>query len=64
MSLGQFSNLFRAEIIVFSRVVTAALLVYLNNGTTAMLVYPANPLGIDSIIMQTFSFVSVEKQGY
>ena len=33
--------------------------------TAAMLVYPTNPLGIESsIVMQTFSFVSVEKQGY
>ena len=38
----------------------------INSRMAAMLVSPTNPWGIElySIIMQTFSFVSVEEQGY
>ena len=44
---------------------TADILVSLNNGTVAMLVCTQLILQeLSSIIMQTFSFVSVEKQGY
>ena len=49
---------------VFSRDVTAAVLVSLNKGTAAMLVSPTNPLGIELILMQTFSFVLAEKHAH
>ena len=49
---------------MLSRDVTAAMLVSLNNGTAVMLVYPTNPPGIELYYNETFSFVSVEKQGY
>ena len=50
---------------VFSCDVTAATLVSLSKGTAAMLVSPTNSPGIElCCAIQTFSFVSVEKQGY
>ena len=50
---------------VFSCDITAATLVSLNKGTAAMLVSPTNSPGIElCCVIQTFSFVSVEKQGY
>ena len=48
---------------VFSRDVTVNTLVSLNKGTEAMLVSPTNSPGIElCCVIQTFSFVSVEKQ--
>ena len=48
---------------VFSCDVTAATLVSLSKGTAAMLVSPANSPGIElCCVIQTFSFVSIEKQ--
>ena len=48
---------------MFSRNITVATLVSLNKGTAAMLVSPTNSPGIElCCVMQTFSFVSVEKQ--
>ena len=48
---------------VFSCDVTAATLVSLNKGTAALLVSPTNSPGIElCCVIQTFSFVSVEKQ--
>ena len=48
---------------VFPRDVTVATVVFLNKGTAAMLVSPTNYPGIELCCnIQTFSFVSVEKQ--
>ena len=46
---------------MLSRDLTAAILVSLNKGMAAMLVSPTNPLGTELFLMQTFSFVLVEK---
>ena len=47
----------------FSHDVTAAMLEPLNKETAAMLEPRPNPWEFNSIIMQTFSFVFVEKHG-
>ena len=52
--MQQFYNNF-----MFSHDVTAAILVSQNNEAAAILVSQTNPLGVNSFLMQTLSFVSI-----